>query len=116
MPQRKKDPKAIKAEVQETLHSLDKVAKVKVNPFFYTRLKQQLDALEIMGQKSSPAEMWRKIEWFLVPALVAAGVLLGVFIGYEASPDHRSQNLEILASTYGLDTPDVSSYLLVKNE
>lgn len=115
--QRRKDREAIDEEVLKTLHCLDNVGRLRARPFFYTRLKQRLDGLEAAESQArlfeAPWRIWRPV---LVPALVAASVLLGVFIGYEPPSNNHSENLETFATAYGLKAPDLNDYLLTKSE
>jgi hypothetical protein len=113
MKTRKRDRHTIEEEVYETLQCLDRVEKVKAKPFFYTRLRQRLDAIEVARMDSAPHGALAKI---LRPALVAASILLGVLVGYDRSSHYRSQSLDSFAEVYGLQAPDLNDYFLPSGE
>ncbi len=107
---------AIELKVRKTLQYLDEVETVKASPYFEVRLRQRLQALQ-PGDKQPVQNRVRK-HWqvVLAPVMVAAGIALGVLIGYHAVPENRAQEINSFASAYGLDAPEVSDYMLTTGE
>ncbi len=114
--QKREKQKLIDDKVFETLHCLDKVDKVKANPFLYTRIKQKLDAPKTSKTGFQLSRFFRPI---LLPTLVVASALLGILIGNNNSSNiqsSRSQNIKSFASFYGFKTQDLNNYLLIESE
>lgn len=115
----KKDDNAIEAEVQKTLRSLDQIEKVKAPPFFYMRLQRKLETMQSRETTVLSERLYAKFfRPVLAPALIAASILLGVWIGRgtSSSSDKRSAPLTALATAYGLNTLNVSDYTLTEGK
>ncbi|MFQ5630718.1 MAG: hypothetical protein ACE5I1_18255 [bacterium] len=107
--------RAVENELQKTLQALDYFEKVKASPFFYTRLRQRLDAIGASNQTAAQKTVFAGVfHPVLVPILLAASVLLGIFVGYKPDSVSHTENLDAFATTYGLQAPDLSNYVLAE--
>ena len=109
----KRDHHDIEAEVQKTLQGLEQIEKVKVKPFFFTRLQHRLDL--VRAQKSTPAAGFilaqiLRLAW--APLLIVISIGVGILIGYKSAPISRNTAAGVLGEAYGLNAPDLTQYTL----
>lgn len=117
MKKNKASQQKIDAKVRKTLAAFDDFEKVKANPFFYTRVRQRLGALDTPVVSSQPQSVLaRLLRPALVPIFIAASVLVGVFIGYKPASVSQSEDFNEFTEIYSLQAPDLNDYVLASTE
>ena len=100
-----KKQKKIEQEIERTLSLLDQRKKLPANPWFYSRVKQRLDApdhsFNLFGTILKPA--------FLI-ILLAANLGTAIWYFRETSTDTRQELIEVLGDELNLN-PDSNNLL-----
>ena len=106
----------IEQEVQKTMDSFDKAERLKSDPFFYTRLKAQIDDL---NAEKSKVEGWKFAWAILKPALLFFIIGLNIVTAMlflknrNASYSSREQLLNAFAQELTLDSNQYNPNLLI---
>jgi hypothetical protein len=106
----------IKHEVEKTLQCFDDIERIEPKPFFFTRLKAEINSLEMEKTRA------RQRAWSfgsLRPALFSLLIVLNllsaiaIFRGYDTQTDDRSEYLAAFAEEYALsqETEDLLSFV-----
>lgn len=102
-------------ELKKTLEVLENTKSLKVNPFFYTRLKAKIDSLEEVKEP-----FWRPVfVKILQPAffsiLLLAGIYAGISIGKPASVEitiTAMQNQEMIPLLNEMENETIEGFLM----
>lgn len=79
--------KRITDEVEKTLHAMDNIKNLGINPFLYTRLKAEIESKNI-----KPAQAKSKTRTVLKPALFLIIILFNLFTAiYYLYPSHSAE-------------------------
>ena len=106
----------IEQEVQRTLESFDQAERLKSNPFFYTRLKAQIDNLSTEKRK---LRGWGSVWGVLKPALlfliIALNIVTATLFLKNRSHNYsnREQLLDAFAQELTLDSNQYNPNLLI---
>jgi len=100
----------IESEIQKTMDLLDDFPKIQARYGFYDRLSYHLEKKESEAATVQAKPIWNVLRHAITPAVVSAGIFIGVFFGLEEQATTVDANLETLIETYGLSVPSVPNY------
>lgn len=95
----------IKEEIQKTLKTIEKIERVKGNPYFFTRLKAKLE-------KENP--VLKKKRWFWNPSIHWAMLMLLLVLNVcvvqtQFEPEANDDLIDKVAEEYGIDQNGIGS-------
>lgn len=100
-----KNKQEIKREVNDTLHSLDKIERARTDDFFFGRLEARLD----YDRQSAPsrATLAYTVAAFCLLILFNVLTVLHYQQSLETVETEQQQNLEAFADEYNLEIPTI---------
>lgn len=110
MTQKEDRRQAVEREVQKTLHALEKRPAIKASAFFSMRLRNRLDALNVVEPESVPRAS--KLRPVLLAVMFAMSVFIGIQIGKPSESMQTTDSLDHLIESYGLQAPEINQYQL----
>lgn len=105
---RNKEKNNIDNDVLETLNLLESLPQQKVRSGFYQRLNYRIEHLDEEKQELQTSAFSRIIRLAATPALAAACIAFGIFIGLGSEKSTSSSDLDLLVSTYNLGVSETT--------
>ncbi len=106
----------IEKEVQKTLECFDQAERLTCNPFFYTRLKAQIDELNAHGRQTKGWEFaWSVLKSVLLLLIVALNIFTAsLFLkGQNDNAPNREELINTFAQEFTLDSTQNSPNLII---
>ena len=103
---RKTAKNKIDNDVLKTLDLLEDLAQEKVRHGFYQRLNYRIEHLEEEQEIAKASVFTRIIRLAATPALAAACIALGIFIGLGTTEIKTDDYVDTLVETYGIGLPE----------
>lgn len=97
-------------ELKEIMDLLENVPKEKVRQGFYDRLDYRMEHLDDTVPEQFVSPMTKILRLVATPALAAACIVFGIFIGLDRAENVSSSDLDVMVETYSLtvsETPQL---------
>ncbi len=104
----------IDLEIKQTMNLLDNLPKVHARYGFYDRLHYRMEKENTVVSTVPATPLLKIIRHAITPAIVSAGIIIGVFIGLGVQPTTDNASLETVIETYGISVPGVQNYFNIE--
>lgn len=94
--------------VLETLNLLETLPQEKVRTGFYDRLNYRIEHLDNEPHELQASMFSRIIRLIATPALAAACIAFGIFVGLGTEKSTSNSDLDLLLTTYNLDVSETT--------